>query len=166
MIFDTTRHRLIPVLFLAALAACSQPSGDEPAAGPAQTDAASGSQPAAMARTPAPPDARVYFVTPADGDVVASPVTVEFAVDGMDVVPAGENAPNSGHHHVIIDTGLPPMNLPIPADERHVHFGDGSSSTELELDSGQHTLQLVFADHLHIPHDPPVVSDPITITVE
>ena len=67
---------------------------------------------------------------------------------------------------MLIDTGLPVLDLPIPADANHVHFGDGSSSTRLELAPGEHTLQLLFADHLHIPHEPPVYSEPITITVE
>lgn len=123
-------------------------------------------EPPALSRSPAPEGARVFFVTPQDGDVVESPVTVEFGVEGMSVVPAGQEAEHSGHHHVLVDTGLPVLDLPIPADANHVHFGDGSSSTELELEPGEHTLQLLFADHLHIPHEPPVYSEPITITVE
>jgi hypothetical protein len=84
----------------------------------------------------------------------------------MMVVPAGDSTANSGHHHVLVDTDLPDMSLPVPKDERHVHFGDGSSATELELAPGEHTLQLLFADFLHIPHEPPVYSERITITVE
>jgi hypothetical protein len=84
----------------------------------------------------------------------------------MDLVPAGQQAEHSGHHHVLVDTGLPDLDLPVPADERHIHFGDGSSSTELVLEPGEHTLQLLFADHLHIPHDPPVYSEVITVMVE
>jgi hypothetical protein len=84
----------------------------------------------------------------------------------MSVAPAGDSTPMSGHHHVLIDAELPAMDMPIPADANHVHFGDGSSTTELTLEPGEHTLQLLFADHLHIPHDPPVYSDRITITVE
>lgn len=119
-----------------------------------------------MPRTPAPAGARVYFIAPADGAVVPGTFTVEFGLDGMAVVRAGDNTPDSGHHHVLIDTDLPDLALPIPADANHVHFGDGRSSTELTLPPGQHTLQLLFADYLHIPHDPPVYSDRITITVE
>lgn len=147
------------------MTACGQSTNEtaEPAA-EAPTPAASAAP--AMPRSAAPAGARVYFVAPADGATVSSPVTVEFAVDGMDVVPAGTQADNGGHHHVIIDAELPAMNLPIPADANHVHFGDGSSSTSLELAPGEHTLQLLFADHLHIPHDPPVYSEKITITVE
>jgi len=120
----------------------------------------------AMPRSDAPAGASLYFVSLKDGDVVQSPLTVEFGLDGMDVVPAGTQAAGSGHHHIIIDAELPPFDQPIPADEHHVHFGDGSTSTELQLAPGEHKLQLLLGDHLHIPHQPPVSSDRITITVE
>lgn len=120
----------------------------------------------AMPRSSAPAGASLYFVGLQDGDTVQSPLRVEFGLDGMDVVPAGTQAEASGHHHIIIDADLPPMDMPIPADEHHVHFGDGSTSTELTLAPGTHTLQLLLGDHLHIPHQPPVSSDRITITVE
>ena len=110
--------------------------------------------------------AEVFFISPADGATLANPVSIEFGVQGMDVVKAGDNAPHSGHHHLIIDADLPDSSLPIPASEHYVHFGDGSSSTVLTLESGSHTLQLLLGDHLHIPHDPPVTSATITITVE
>jgi hypothetical protein len=151
---------------LLLVGACGQKANEPAAEPPAAEPAAAASAPAALARTPAPEGARVYFITPADGDVVTSPVLIEFGIEAMAVVPAGQMAPSSGHHHVIIDADLPPMNLPVPADANHVHFGDGRTRTELALEPGQHTLQLVFADHLHIPHDPPVVSERITITVE
>jgi len=54
----------------------------------------------------------------------------------------------------------------VLADEHHVHFGDGSSSTEITLPPGEHTLQMLLGDHLHLPHNPPLVSEQITITVE
>jgi hypothetical protein len=84
----------------------------------------------------------------------------------MDVVKAGNNQPDSGHHHLLIDTGLPDLGLPVPADEHHVHFGDGSTDTEISLPPGEHTLQMLLGDYLHIPHQPPLVSAAITITVE
>ena len=120
----------------------------------------------ALPRTPSVDGAYVHFVTPRDGDTVSNPVILNFAVTGMGVAPAGDNTPKTGHHHVIIDADLPAMDMPIPADAKHIHFGDGSSTAELTLEPGEHTLQLVFADHLHIPHEPPVYSDRITITVE
>ena len=73
---------------------------------------------------------------------------------------------HSGHHHLLIDTDLPDPGLPIPKDDNHVHFGDGSTETEITLEPGEHTLQLMLGDHLHIPHDPPVTSEQITISVE
>lgn len=165
------------VLTLIAVTACGPEGGQPPEATPADppesaaptaagSQAGTGTAAANLPRLSSPEGARVFFESPQDGDVVTSPVKVEFAVDGMQVVPAGQAAPDSGHHHVLIDTGLPPLGQPIPADARHVHFGDGSSSTELDLEPGRHTLQLLFADHLHVPHDPPVYSEPITITVE
>lgn len=119
-----------------------------------------------LPRTASPEGARVFFISPADGDTVSNPIAVEFGVEGMSVVTAGDPAPASGHHHLIVDAPLPNFGLPIPATDNYIHFGDGSSSTEITLEPGSHTLQLLFADHLHIPHDPPVMSATITITVE
>ena len=123
--------------------------------------------PAAPARTPAPPNAMVYFLSPANGATVSSPVTIRFGLRGMGVAPAGVTNPNTGHHHLLVDVDtLPPDNLPIPNDANHRHFGLGQTETELMLPPGQHTLQLVLGDALHIPHQPPVVSEKITITVQ
>lgn len=120
-----------------------------------------------ITRSPAPEGAKVFFVSPADGDTVTGPVTVEFGLEGMDVVPAGTDQENSGHHHLLIDLAdAPDMNMPLPANDNVVHFGKGQTSTTLELAPGTHTLQLVLGDYRHIPHEPPVMSDTITITVE
>ena len=118
-------------------------------------------------RSPSAEDARIFFANIENGDTVSSPFNVEFGLEGMDVVPAGTEQEYSGHHHLIIDQDeLPALDMPIPADSLHVHFGKGQTSTELALSPGQHTLQIVLGNHLHIPHDPPVVSEKITITVE
>lgn len=117
-------------------------------------------------RSHAPSTARVFFITPANGDTVSSPVSIEFGVEGMTIVKAGDDTPESGHHHLIVDAGLPPLGGPIPADEHYIHFGDGSTSTTIELEPGEHTLQLLLGDYRHIPHDPPVTSDLIVINVE
>ena len=123
--------------------------------------------PAALPRTAAPDGAVVYFVSPANGAMVTSPVTIRFGLRGMGVAPAGVTNPNTGHHHLLVDVDtLPPDNLPIPNDANHRHFGLGQTETELMLPPGQHTLQLVLGDALHIPHQPPVVSAKITITVQ
>jgi hypothetical protein len=153
----------------ALISACSQKEAEpvavaEPAAEAMQTAAAEA--PAALPRTMSAEGARVFFITPADGDTVSNPIIVEFGIEGMSVVPAGVNEAHSGHHHLLIDTEVPDLSLPIPADENHVHFGDGRTSTAVTLEPGQHTLQMLLGDHLHIPHDPALMSDKITITVE
>lgn len=121
---------------------------------------------AQVPRSPAPANANVYIVSPADGERVGSPVVVRFGLQGMGVAPAGIQAENTGHHHLLIDVDeMPPQNLPLPASDQVRHFGLGQTETAIELPPGEHTLQLVLGDHLHIPHDPPVVSEKITITV-
>ena len=117
-------------------------------------------------RTAAPEDALLYFISPVEGAVVKSPVTVRFGLRGMGVAPSGVARDKTGHHHLLVDTALPPLDLPIPADERHIHFGGGQTETSVELSSGTHTLQLLLGDQNHIPHEPPVVSERITIEVE
>lgn len=122
--------------------------------------------PAALPRTAAPANALTYFLSPANGATVTSPFTIRFGLRGMGVAPAGVTNPNTGHHHLLIDVEtLPPDNLPIPNDANHRHFGLGQTETEITLPPGQHTLQLVLGDALHIPHEPPVRSEKITITV-
>jgi hypothetical protein len=119
-----------------------------------------------LPRSTAPDRASVYIISPADGETVSSPVTVKFGLQAMGVAPAGVQQANTGHHHLLIDVAqLPPENMPLPASEQIVHFGGGQTETTIELAPGTHTLQLVLGDHLHIPHDPPVRSRQITITV-
>ncbi len=122
---------------------------------------------AASAQTPSPPDAKVYIVNLKDGAKVKSPFLVQFGLTGMGVAPAGVEKPNTGHHHLLIDTALTPEQLKgaIPADDQHKHFGGGQTETMVTLPKGKHTLQLVLGDWSHIPHVPPVMSKPITITV-
>lgn len=121
---------------------------------------------AAPARSVAPPGATVFIFSPQDGATVSSPVNVKFGVSGVSVAPAGDMQPHSGHHHLLIDTELPDPSRPIPADERHLHFGKGQTETTLELEPGRHTLQLLLGDGNHVPHQPPIVSKAVTITVE
>lgn len=117
-------------------------------------------------RTPAPEGAEVYIISPADGDTVSSPFTVRFGLKGMGVAPAGTDAANTGHHHLLIDVEeLPDLSLPIPSDEHHRHFGGGQTEVTLELPPGQHTLQLIFGDRSHVPFDPPLISKRIMVTV-
>ncbi|MFK8027139.1 MAG: DUF4399 domain-containing protein [Gammaproteobacteria bacterium] len=115
----------------------------------------------------AAPDAKVYFIEPADGAVVGQTFSVKFGLSGMGVAPAGTDREHTGHHHILIDMeALPDMTMPLPANDHVKHFGGGQTETTLTLTPGTHTLQLLLGNHLHIPHDMPVMSEKITITVE
>jgi len=127
-----------------------------------------GASVALAGETPAPEGARVYFINLKDGDKVTSPVTVQFGLAGMGVAPAGTEKEHTGHHHILINTTLEgeALNEPILADDNHKHFGGGQTEAVIELPPGEHTLQLVLGDWSHIPHNPPVMSEQITIIVE
>ena len=120
----------------------------------------------ALAATPAPPGAEVYFISPKDGETVSSPVTVRFGLKGMGVAPAGMQKDATGHHHLLIDADLPPLDQPVPTDDHHKHFGAGQTETVITLPPGKHTLQLLLGDFAHTPHEPPVMSPKITIEVK
>ena len=117
-------------------------------------------------RTPAPAGAEVYFITPQDGESVSQFLVVKFGLKGMGVAPAGVEIPDTGHHHLLIDVAGSDFARAVPMDEQHIHFSKGQTETFVELKPGTHTLQLVMTDHAHLPHDPPVVSRKITVTVE
>ncbi len=124
--------------------------------------------------TPSPEGAKVYFINLSDGDSVEAPFVVNFGLSGMGVAPAGTEKENTGHHHIFINR--PPlgegaedadlMENGVPTDDNHRHFGGGQTEVTLDLPAGTHTLQLVLGDEFHVPHNPPVVSDVITITVK
>jgi hypothetical protein len=117
------------------------------------------------ARKPAPADARVYFVGLDDGSVLPQKATIRFGLVNMGVAPAGIDRPNTGHHHLLIDTQLPPLDEPIPNDFNHLHFGAGQTEATVTLSPGRHTLQLLLGDENHVPHNPPVMSKPIRVYV-
>ncbi|MFT5577399.1 MAG: hypothetical protein ACI9WS_000149 [Paraglaciecola psychrophila] len=113
----------------------------------------------------APAGAKVYIISPANGDAVSSPVTVKFGLSGMGVAPAGFDKAGTGHHHLIINgKTLPVMGQPMGADV--MHFGGGQTQKSIELSPGTHTLQLIMGNYLHIPHNPLVVSEKIVIEVK
>ena len=110
--------------------------------------------------------AEVYIISPKDGEEVSSPVEVIFGLQGMGIAPAGINFPNTGHHHLLIDLDqLPDLKSGIPADAQHLHFGKGQTQALIELDPGEHSLQLLLGDWMHVPHETPVVSEKIKILV-
>ncbi len=118
-------------------------------------------------KSKSPEGAKAYIVSPSDGQTVPKTFTVIFGLSGMGVAPAGTEKDNTGHHHLLIDTEvLPDMDIPLPATDQIKHFGGGQTQTELTLSPGKHTLQLLLGNFAHVPHDKPVLSKKITITVE
>jgi len=108
---------------------------------------------------------RVYIESPENGALVQSPVEIIFALDGMELAPAGTYATDTGHHHLIIDNELPDLEMPIPSDKNHLHFGKAQDRVLLDLEPGLHTLQLLLGDGSHIPHQPPLISEKIEIRI-
>ena len=122
--------------------------------------------PAIAGDTPSPPGARVWIIWPKDGDVIhGGKLWVRMGAKGIGIAPAGVVKPNTGHQHLIIDRPLPPFDEDIPADKNHLHFGGGQTEARIELSPGTHTLQVLMGDHDHIPHNPPLYSQQITVTV-
>lgn len=97
----------------------------------------------------AEPAQRVFFVEPKDGAEVRSPVKVVMGVEGMTVQPSGEVVAGTGHHHILINKGPMRGGKVIPTDPIHVHFGKGQTEATIELDPGDYTLTMQFADGLH-----------------
>jgi hypothetical protein len=163
---------LIPLRMSGALAAAmcltiatadAQGTQGQPAASPPAPQATNTSAPA---RTPAPHDAYVYIGWPLDGATVnGNHVKVWFGTRNFGIAPAGVSAKNTGHHHLLIDVPVPPLDQPIPNDRNHLHFGLGQTETVIELPPGKHTLQLIMGDADHVPHDPALISRRITIYV-
>lgn len=147
-----------------ALSGCGQEATESASDVPAAPAAAPAAVPT-MARKESPPGAIVYFISPADGDEVQSPVAVMFGLKGAGIAPAGIDLPNTGHHHLIVDSELASMDATIPADAQHIHFGLGQTEAAVELAPGEHVLRLVLGDYLHRPHEPPLISEPITVRV-
>jgi hypothetical protein len=120
----------------------------------------------AAERRPAPEGAVAYIIWPTDGAVVpGGKFWLRMGLSGAGIAPAGIDRPHTGHHHLIVDADLPPLDQPIPNDKTHLHFGAGQTEVRIELPPGRHTLQLLLGDADHVPHDPPVMSKKIIITV-
>lgn len=159
-IFPGICIRVLWLVLAAGLVACDKPDSSN------TTDTAQPANSEVEAAKPTVVEERVWIISPADGATVTNPVKVVFGIEGKVVAPAGQDVPNSGHHHLLIDLAeLPALNLPIPNDDQHRHFGGGQTETEITLSPGQHSLQLLLGDLNHIPHDPALISEKITITV-
>ena len=109
---------------------------------------------------------KVYFINIQDGDTLQSPFLIQFGLAGKGVAPAGVDQKNTGHHHLLINVDKIDYNMPIPSSAQHLHFGLGQTETNLDLPSGKHILQLVLGDKYHVPHQPPLMSQKIEVTVE
>ena len=108
----------------------------------------------------------VYFIEPKSGDIVSSTFTVKFGLSNFGVAPAGYDIPKTGHHHLLVNAGLPEdLSLPIKADQKHIHFGLGQTETEITLEKGAHRLRLLLGNYLHIPHNEPIFSEEIIVIV-
>jgi len=115
--------------------------------------------------TPSVPGARVYFINIKDGQTLKSPFLIQFGLTSeMGIAPALADWPDTGHHHLVIDSTITKMNKSI--SNKHIHLHKGQTEITLKLPTGKHTIQIFFADYSHIPHDPPVMSEVINITVE
>src|SRR5260370_214218 len=124
-----------------------------------------GQAPASGGSTPSPPGAAVYFIDIKNGDSLPPKSVIHFGLRGMGVAPAGSDRENSGHHHLLVRSDLPPLDQPIPSDFTHLHFGAGQTEADVSLPPGEHTLQLILGDKRHIPHSPPVMSERIRVRV-
>ena len=137
-------------LMTALVLACGLAAGPVLAAGP----------------SPAPAHAEVYIVWPKNGQKIkGGKFWLRMGVKRAGIAPASVQKKNTGHHHLIIDAELPPLDEEIPSNRNYRHFGGGQTEVRLNLPKGRHTLQLLFADHNHVPHNPPLYSDRITVIV-
>ncbi len=164
----------IPTLVVAsALAACSSvplqtsaPATAAPSTAAVRMNASTPTLAGGYKKVAAPAGAAVYFVNLKNGDVVTGPVLVQFGLRGIGVAPAGIEKENTGHHHLLIDVAEIDVNTALPMTDNIRHFGGGQTEVRVELKPGTHTLQLLLADHNHIPHFPAVMSERITVTVK
>jgi len=158
------------VAAVSLLAACSPMPMQQPsAAAPTPAVRMSASTPTLAGgykKVASPAGATAYFVNLKNGDTVSSPVLVQFGLRGIGVAPAGLEKENTGHHHLLIDVAEVDVNNPLPTTDNVRHFGGGQTEARVELKPGTHTLQLLLADHNHIPHHPVVISERITVTVK
>jgi hypothetical protein len=154
LISERIKVRVVAAAKVAA--ASSAPTAPSVASAPSSTSAG---------RKKSPAGAKVYFVYPTNRGYVSPTPVIRFGLIGMGVAPAGFEKINTGHHHLLVDTEMPRLDQPIPSDFNHLHFGAGQTEAKITLPLGKHTLQLLLADEAHVPHDPPVLSEPISVVV-
>ena len=108
---------------------------------------------------------KVYFINLEDGDRLESPFLIQFGLSGMGIAPAGTDRANTGHHHLLINVNEIDLSKPIPSSSSHIHFGGGQTESLVDLMPGDYSMQLVLGDMTHTPHNPPIISQRINITV-
>ena len=108
---------------------------------------------------------KVYFINLEDGDRLESPFLIQFGLSGMGIAPAGTDRANTGHHHLLINVNDVDLSKPIPSSSNHIHFGGGQTESLIDLMPGDYSIQLVLGDMTHTPHNPPIISQRINITV-
>ncbi|MFC2175950.1 DUF4399 domain-containing protein [Bacteroidota bacterium] len=122
--------------------------------------------PAGVTIQPIKEGQKVFFANLEDGQSVASPLTVEFGVEGMTAAPAGEIIEDQGHHHLLIDHDFIAAGEVIPAgDSTKLHFGKGQLTTEVNLAPGTHKLTMQFANGAHMSYGEKM-STSINVTVK
>lgn len=112
------------ILFILALAACGSGGGDET-------------------------ESRVFFTNISDGDIIDSPVTVQWRAENFTIEPAGEVKAGAGHLHIMVDADCVAAGQIVPADDNHLHYGKAQTEATLDLTPGEHTLCLQAADGVH-----------------
>ena len=146
-------NRTVPCVIASLTLAC----GGEAAPGDGEADAPS--QTATPVAEPAEAPMNVFITAPEDGaELETGTVLVTLDVRGLTVVPAGDQTPQSGHHHLIVNADLPAMDAPIPAVEgQYIHMGAGQTELELtDLAPGDYAVIALVGDFAHVPLDPPV----------
>ena len=152
-----TRIAALLSILVLALAACADDVPEEEVAAPDEY------------RVEDQPEAAASFVSPSDGDTVASPFTVVLAAEGVELTPAGPPAVGEGHLHVMADIGCYDTGAVIPGPseddeaEGRFHLGDGSDSREIDLEPGTYELCVQLGDGVHQAFG---ATETITVTVE
>ena len=90
---------------------------------------------------------KVFFMEPANGATVKSPVHLVFGSETVTIapVPPGEITeaqvrPNTAHYHLGLDTDCLPVGTVIPKANPWVHFGDGQNVIDMQVPAGMHKV--------------------------
>ena len=152
----------------AATLAAAEASEDQEAA--VETDSDTPTSESAPPDSEAPPEEVeepvVFFRQPTTNAIVPPTFTVRMGAEGLTVEPSGEVRAGAGHFHILVDTEFIPAGSVVPADDQHLHYGDGALEAELSLSPGEHTLYLQFTDGAHTALEGDQYRDTIIVFVE